>query len=333
MVNDLLEELSSPNPKARFSGFQYALINSGRLSEQGHGGMLSADLASNEVTPESLFDLASITKLYTATLASVLHDAGEVDLDAPLGDWDSVGDKLSPLTARELLTHVSGLPPWWEEQSTRADTIAKLFSLTPAAEQRGKIVYSCTGYSMYAMSLERKFGLAFDQILRSRLLDPLGLEGTVFNPPSDRFEVVVAREPEEDVPLGVVHDPRARALDGISGNAGLFANAAQVAQFLDALAGGEGSIITQGVRRELFSPTAKSEWEQAIGFRFRDTERLGNASYFFSHSGFTGTLAMTNPETRDSAVLLTNRLQFMTSREQMAEIYGTFAQWVGGRSG
>lgn len=295
----------------------------------GHGGQLSADSASEKVTAESVFDLASVTKLYTATLASILHDSGEVDLDSPLGDWVEARPALSQTTSRELLTHVSGLPPWWDEQSTRAETLAELFSLEPSPNQRGELVYSCTGYSMYAMSLERRYGTTFDKILRAKLLDPLGLSETTFNPPSDEFTVVVAREPDEDVPLGLVHDPRARALDGISGNAGLFANAMQVARFLDVLASSEISTITDGARNQLFSPTASSEWEQAIGFRHQDRERLGAASDFFSHSGFTGTLAMVHPDKKITAVLLTNRLQHRTTREEMAEVYREFAEGIG----
>lgn len=329
MIQNLLEERASSNIGVRFSGFQFAVIQSGNLVASGHGGQLSADPASEKVTAESVFDLASVTKLYTATLASLLHDSGEIDLDSPLCDWVEVSPALSQITSRELLTHVSGLPPWWEEQSTRAKTLSELFSLEPSSGQRGEIVYSCTGYSMYAMSLERKYGTTFDKLLRARLLDPLGLSSTIFNPPSDEFTVVVAREPDEDVPLGLVHDPRARALEGISGNAGLFANAMQVAAFLDQLASSDVSIVTEGVREQLFTPTAQSEWEQAIGFRHRDRERLGAASDFFSHSGFTGTLAMVHPEKKVSGVLLTNRLQHRTSREELAEVYREFAEGVG----
>ena len=333
MIQDVLELHTWPKPQCRFSGYQYTLMNSGRVVATGHGGVLSASSEASPVTPDSMFDLASVTKLYTATLASILHDAGEVDLDAPLGDWVAVRAELSQTTSRELLTHVSGLPPWWDEQSTRASTISKLYELLPSPQQRGELVYSCTGYSMYAMSLEQKYNTGFDQILRTRLLDPLGLEETLFNPSGERAQIVVAKEPEEDVPLGKVHDPRARALDGISGNAGLFANSTQVARFLDALAGSDSTVITAGARRQLFTPSASSEWEQAIGFRFQDVGRLGSASHFFSHSGFTGTLAMTNPETGVSAVLLSNRLQCDTTREQMAEVYVSFAEWVGRHDG
>ena len=148
MIQDVLELHTWPKPQSRFSGYQYTLMNSGRVVATGHGGVLSASSEASPVTPDSMFDLASVTKLYTATLASILHDAGEVDLDAPLGDWVAVRAELSQTTSRELLTHVSGLPPWWDEQSTRASTISKLYELSPSPQQRGELVYSCTGYSM-----------------------------------------------------------------------------------------------------------------------------------------------------------------------------------------
>lgn len=323
-ISEVLASRLWPADGARFSGFQFAYGASGEVLDQGFGGRLAATDKAPLVDAETLFDLASVTKLYTATLAASMHAGGELDLDAPLASWSDAPLNLAELTGRELLTHISGLPPWWEEQSSRAKTIAKLLEQQPDQSQRGQIVYACTGYSLLAILLERKLGKRFDQILSERLLAPLGLSRTRFNAGATSSNIAQAKEPGEQIGFGLVHDPRARALDGVSGNAGLFSNAAEVFSFFSAVL--SNKLISDEARRQLFTPTAKGEWQQGIGFRYQDDQRLGTRASFFSHTGFTGTLVMLNPETSQLAVMLTNRLVCGTTREQMAEVYRAFAE-------
>lgn len=323
-ISELLESRLWPAPGARFSGFQFAHGVGTEIHRQGFGGRLRAAEDSPAVGAETRFDLASVTKLYTATLAAALHAAGEIDLDAPLASWSDAPANLAGLSTRELLTHVSGLPPWWEEQTTRAKTIATLLEQVPDESQRGQIVYACTGYSLFAILLERKLGKRFDAILTEWLLNPLGLGQTGFNAGASSSNIAQAKEPGEQIGFGLVHDPRARALDGVSGNAGLFASSTEVFGFFSAVL--DSKLITDAARKELFTPTASGEWQQGIGFRHQDEQRLGSRADFFSHTGFTGTLVMLNPETSQLAVMLTNRLVCGTTREQMAEVYRSFAE-------
>lgn len=310
----------------RYSGFQFAAGLAGQKTSEGFAGRLSPSESARLVDSETKFDLASVTKLYTATLAAQLHAAGQIDLDAPLASWSQATEPLANLTIRELLTHTSGLPPWWEEQSSRKSTIEKLFALVPDQQQRGSIVYSCTGYSLFAMLLEQKMGKRFDQILSEQLLTPLGLKETKFNAGAFTGNIAQAKEPEERIGFGLVHDPRARALDGVSGNAGLFASATEVFTFFSAVL--SNKVLSDGAREQLFTPTASGEWSQAIGFRHQDAERLGTAANLFSHTGFTGTLVVVDPQTQLVGVMLTNRLVCSTTREQMAPIYRSFAEEV-----
>ena len=325
-IQSFLEVNSAPSKTALFSGFQFAVSDAGEVSS-GYGGFLDKGQDQPEINSETLFDLASLTKLYTATLASILHSKGEIDLDSPISDWSSIESTLGEVTTRELLTHVSGLPAWWEEQETREKTIAELLSLTPDSDQRGTLLYSCTGYSLFSVLAEQKYLTGFAELINNQLLKPLGLNHTFYNPPKDSGNI--ARS-EFGTALGVVHDPRARAMDGVSGNAGLFANATDVLSFLTELINRESTIITDSVREQLFSPTVKDEWHQAIGFRHLDEQRLGSAKNFFSHSGFTGTLAMVDVEGARAGVMLSNRLIFETDRDSMAEVYRGFAERVKG---
>ena len=317
-----------PAEQARFTGYQFAQGIGGELTQFEFGGVLGVS-DSKEVTPETVFDLASVTKLYTATIASMLHDTGAIDLSAPISSWSNVSGALGELSTQQLLTHSSGLPPVWEERLDRTGTIASLLSLQPEASQVGQLVYSCTGYSLFAVALEGLMGKRFDDIVQELLLTPLSLRNTHFNPDAEEVRVSVAKEPDEQIATATVHDPRARAMAGVSGNAGLFADGQDVFRFMSEVATGNAGVVSNGARRQLFSPLVYGEWQQGIGFRFNDTERLGQMGHYFSHTGFTGTLVMIEPKSTHVAVLLTNRLQRNSTREQMAVVYRQFAESIG----
>lgn len=318
-----------PAADSRFTGYQFAHGVGGKLTQLEFGGVLGVS-DTRAVGPETVFDLASVTKLYTATIASMLHDAGTIDLSAPISSWSSVTGVLGELSTTELLTHTSGLPPVWEEQLGRAETIASLLGLNPEASQTGQLVYSCTGYSLFAVALESFLGKRFDEIVQELLLTPLSLRNTHYNPDPKAVSVAVAKEPKEQIAEATVHDPRARAMAGVSGNAGLFADCKDVFSFMSEVATGNAGVVSDGVRRQLFTPLVRGEWQQSIGFRFNDAERLGEMAHYFSHTGFTGTLVMIEPESAHVAVLLTNRLQRNSTREQMAQVYRQFAESIGG---
>ncbi len=318
-----LEARLWPAASALFSGFQFANGVDGQIEKSGFGGNLAALQGSPAVTQDTVFDIASLTKLFTATLAAILHDQGRLDLAAPIGSWADLPTELGMLTSRELLTHSSGLPPIWNEGSDRSATISSLHALLPKPEQRGTMVYSCTGYSLFALALEEFLGSRFDGLMSAHILEPLGLKNTGYKPFGT--EIAVSSEPSEPLPSGIVHDPRARALDGVSGNAGLFSNASDLFKFFTELADGAAGVVGDGARAQLFAPVISGEWQQCIGLRYRDSERLGDRDFFYSHTGYTGTLGMVHPESGQVAVLLTNRLQCDTTREQMTDVYRAFA--------
>lgn len=324
-AQQLLEKSTWPQPDARFSGFSFAIGTAGQEPEVGFGGRLAANEDSPEVSRHTRFDLASLTKLYTATVAAMMHADGLIDIDSPLGSWADVPEPLSPLTTAELLTHVSGLPPVWEEQDSRAGTMRALRSLVPDQQQKGELVYSCTGYTLFAVSVEQLLSKRFDQVVDEYLLEPLGLTETGFLPAAKTTDIAVSCEPFEGFAAGTVHDPRARSMNGVSGNAGLFGTAADVFKFFSELATGSAGVVNEAARSQLFTPRANGEWQQSIGFRFHDVARIGDKNQHFSHTGFTGTMAMVDPSTNDIKVMLTNRLVCETTREQMAPTYLSFA--------
>lgn len=322
----LLDSLNWPDPQSRFSGYSVAIGISGASPELVSGGLTSPKLDSKTVDTNTRFDLASITKLYTATVAAILSARGDLDLDAPIGSWMKVSKDLESLTSTELLTHTSGLPDVWQEQPSRQQTIDSLFSLKPKIEQRGSMLYSCTGYSLFSIGLEKKFGMRFDEILQQLVIGPLGLSETGYLPASHTQNIAVSCEPTEGFEAGVVHDPRARHLDGVSGNAGLYGTAADLHKFFSEVLTGNAGVVTDAAREILFTPVVEDDWEQCVGFRHNDIQRLGKNKHYFSHTGFTGTLAMVDPASKQIAVMLTNRLVCETTREQMASVYQGFSE-------
>ena len=312
-------------PAARFSGYSCAIGGVGEKPFFAAGGRASLEEYSEPVNIDTRFDLASITKLFTGVVAAVLAADKQLDLSAPIGSWMDVSPELSSLTSVELLTHTSGLPDVWQELPTREQTVASLKSLVPDLDQRGSLLYSCSGYTLFSVGLEAKFGKRFDQIVSELLLQPLGLAQTGFLPLHATTNIAVSCEPDEGLAAGVVHDPRARHMDGVSGNAGLFGTVNDLFRFLSEIVTGDMGVVGDQARRYLFTPVVSGEWDQAIGFRLNDHQRLGDNKDFFSHTGFTGTLTMVHPIRQRIAVMLTNRLVCGTTREQMSDSYLEFA--------
>jgi CubicO group peptidase (beta-lactamase class C family) len=327
-TQQLLQSKTWPELNARFSSFSFATGTAGEVPSTGFGGRVNAVDDAQLVSTNSMFDLASLTKLYTATVAAKLHVAGQIDIHAPLASWFDTSRELGELTTAELLTHSSGLPAVWEEQASRNDTIKALLGLIPDQEQRGTLVYSCTGYSLFAVACEALMGKRFDQIVQEQLLDPLDLRQTGYLPRAVTEDIAVSCEPFEALELGAVHDPRARSMDGVSGNAGLFATSGDVFRFFSEILTGEAGVVKNDERKILFTPLVSGDWEQSIGFRFRDAERLGPNKHFFSHTGFTGTLVMVEPDSQQVAVMLTNRLVCETTGEEMVPVYREFSESV-----
>ena len=326
-LQNRLEEACLPGSNPRFSGYQFAVTASDG-SHSGFGGFTDATQRA-ALSADTLFDLASLTKLFTATVAARLAATGELHLDAPLSSWSGLdfNETQRNLTARQLLTHVSGLPAEWPEQSTKDGTVESLLGTPSAADSLGTQLYACTGYSLFALALEDWSGESIAVWIQRLITKPLGLASIQYTPAS-KLEIAVACGPEEKIPAGVVHDPRARALEGVSGNAGLFGNSADLLKFAVEVGFGTHGVFETEARRLLSSPSSSGEWEQAIGFRVGDAQRVGAGRRWLSHSGFTGTLLVIDLDESMAAVLLTNRLTVGTSREEIAEVYKTFSDAV-----
>jgi CubicO group peptidase (beta-lactamase class C family) len=289
-----------------------------------------------------VYDLASLTKpLFAAAVALRLAAAGRVDLDRPLDDLlpELSGYAGSTPSLDTLLTHRSGLPAWaplYRRLAAPGDVLRGLGSLEPCGAAGGEPVYSCLGAIAAGIVLERASGLAAAELLRSEVIEPLGLdpEDLSYGPvlrdacaPTEKgrqFEMRMAGAGErgwaivpgpDEVVRGEVHDGNARWLGGRTGNAGLFGTASAAFRVLSAMASGEVAWLDPGLRRRAARPLAGSVDEvRTFGFQHGDTPTapvprdVPAAEGAFGHVGFTGTSAWVFPRADAVVVLLTNRV-------------------------
>ncbi|GGL89505.1 serine hydrolase domain-containing protein [Micromonospora yangpuensis] len=286
---------------------------------------------------DSIFDLASITKVYTAILTLQQVEKGKLDLAAPVVRYlpEFTGTGKSKVTVAQLLAHTSGLPVG--AKVTGYDTVAERWRAVLATPLVSGAVpglvfrYSSVGLMVAGKLVEKVTGLRLDQALKTHLTDPLGLRWTGFTPntwlsAADKANRLVATDARSSRGLlrGVVHDDVANHLGGIAGHAGVFSTAEEVAvigQLL--LHGGSWAgqrILTEAtVRRMLTNANAglpavdperpNRTSDHGLGVVLNQPWFMGRLANpkTFGHTGFTGTSLLVDPTRALVYVLLTNR--------------------------
>lgn len=291
---------------------------------------------SRPLTADMIFDLASVTKpVATATAIMILVERGEIRL------WDRVreyvpefstwyGEKgLAGEEARlwHLLTHTSGLPPYTDAKEaakklgdpcTTADLVGLIAKIPKESPVGTSFVYSCLNYITLAHIVHKVSGKTVAEFCEETIFKPLGMKRTFYLPPADALDLCVPTEVIDGKPLrGVVHDPLARLQGGVSGNAGLFATADDLAVFAQMLLdggrrGGARVLSPLSVERmtEIYPKVGESGrglgWDIDTDYSTVRGDLFGPAS--FGHSGYTGTSIWIDPETRTAVVFLTNRV-------------------------
>ncbi|MGH2379438.1 MAG: serine hydrolase domain-containing protein, partial [Candidatus Limnocylindria bacterium] len=185
--------------------------------------------------PDSVFDLASLTKLATTALCLSLVRDRVVELEMPLREIvpDFQGPGKGTVTVAHVLTHTGGLL-WWKplyEEASSAEEAVWLAAQAPLAQDVGTFTYSDLGYVMLTSGLERAGGAPFADLVRERVLGPVEARTCDFGP----RRAVDCAATETDAKWrgrrlrGEVHDENSAAMGGVAGHAGLFGTAADVA--------------------------------------------------------------------------------------------------------
>lgn len=303
------------------------------------------------VTPETIYDLASLTKVIGLTTATMmLVDSGKLELDAPVQRYVPAfqGVDKERVTIRHLLTHSSGMPAWrplYAETKTREDALA-LVDTTPLLRQPGDtFVYSDLGAMVLAQAVEAVSGQRLDAFLGARLFSALGMTSTRFLPPESWRDHIAPTENDtvfrHRLLHGEVHDENAGRLGGVSGHAGLFSTAPDLARFaawlLDLRAGrtppsaaprSPAPPIVQAFTRRQNIPAGSSRalgWDTPSDLSSAGTKMGPNA---FGHTGFTGTSIWLDPDRDLFIILLTNRVNPTRTNTKILQVRRRVADLV-----
>jgi CubicO group peptidase (beta-lactamase class C family) len=313
--------------RSRFPGASYRLVRADGPVLGGQVGLARRRPQPAALRPDAVYDVASLTKpVITATVALLLAERGQLDPAEPVRS--SVPEAIWPGEPRieDLLLHTSGLPAW-RPLYQAADPLHALFRTPLEREPRGTAVYSCLGYVLLGLVLERRSGRSLRQLGRELVFEPLGMRRSGFS-----GELPDAVPTELDVPPGQVHDANARALGGMPGNAGLFSTAQDLGLYASALLAslaGRPGLLSPESARQMAQPRAEGRDEaRSVGWmvqgRFRTSGGDAMGPRAFGHTGFTGCSLFFDPRREIAAILLTNRVHPREAPTPMFEIRRRF---------
>ena len=286
-------------------------------------GWRAIEPAREPISPDTVFDLASLTKVVATTPAVLaLWEEGRLDLDAPVGRYvpELAGAGWQGVTPRRLLLHTSGVPDppvRLESPAHVAGYLRALASLALTAPPGETFQYVDSGFIVLGELVRRVSGLGLDEFARRRLYEPLGMRSTRFRPPATwRSRIAPTERVRGQFLRGEVHDPRARMLGGVAGHAGLFATADDLARFCRMLlAGGvlDGRrVLDESTVRLMFKPHNLGEVTRTLGWDmaspYARTLGLFFPSGSIGHTGYTGTALWLDPASYTYLVLLTSRV-------------------------
>lgn len=281
--------------------------------------------SSEPMTLDTEFDLASLTKVISTTTAVMqLAETGRINLNAPVARyWPAFAAfGKNTVTVRELLAHTSGLPPDLPARPPQAGREAVLSAIAaqrPRSAPGERVIYSDLNFVVLGELVERITRLPLDAYCRVHIFGPLGMRDTVFVPDAGRAArsaPTIANQ--AGILRGRVHDPTARWMGGVSGNAGLFSTADDLARFAQMMLNDGRAGSVQILRPESIAALAAASsplaavpwrglgWELAAPF-VQNHDRLPPIGVI-GHTGYTGTGLWIDRVTGQFIVILTNRV-------------------------
>ncbi len=318
-------------------------------------GWTDPEIRQNPVNKETLFDLASITKLFTTTAFMRLVTGGSFRLDQPVSNvlpefsgWresrpfeeplepgkfrDVSADFAGPvdaskITFRQILTHTSGLPAWlplFREENAlaaRNHVLQTSFSYQPDSD----VVYSDLGFLLLGWAIEKASGLSLEQSIQKLVLTPLRLPHSGYRPLDEDFHALLPLPSDGAAPTGIcrwrnrrlngeVDDENSAFLHGVSGHAGLFGTAEDLAAFGSVFLMGSSFLPATAMDEMTRSQAISKDGLMNRGLGFQRWSPDPTASFAplsrqtFGHTGFTGTALWIDPQRELVIALLTNEV-------------------------
>lgn len=275
----------------------------------------------------TIFDMASVTKLFTATAVMQLWDEGKIDLDAPVAKYlptFGVNGK-NAVTVRELLTHTSGLgpdpsTPLFDIPGARQDRIDYVLQLPLDYPPKTHYIYSDSNFITLGALIEKISGEREDQFVHQHIAAPLHMSSTMYNPPANLKSRIAASEyqPWNDRGLlwGQVEDGNAWALNGVAGHAGVFSDAHDLAVFGQMMLN-DGSYDGKQILSKRATELIETDWDAkfpgdstGLGWSINRGYLMGalTGPHTIGHEGYTGTMITLDKANDVVAILLTNRV-------------------------
>ncbi|MFE7264464.1 serine hydrolase [Streptomyces sp. NPDC057592] len=275
---------------------------------------------------DTVFDLASVSKLFTSILAVQQIERGTLELEAKVASYlpDFAGGGKQDITIRQLLTHTSGFRAWIPlyKAPTREGKLQLLWNEVPANPPGTVYLYSDLNLISLQLVLEKITGRKQDVLLREQITAPLGMHRTRYNPPASWKPKIAATEDarlpwsglDRGLVWGEVHDENAYSLDGVAGHAGVFSCAWDLAILARTLLNGgvygRARILSAESVDLLFTDfnTAFPGDEHGLGFELYQHWYMGAMATprTAGHTGFTGTSLVLDPTTDSFLIVLGN---------------------------
>jgi serine-type D-Ala-D-Ala carboxypeptidase len=317
-----------------FPGSTFGVLVDGKTVLEGARGRFTYEESSPAVSLETIYDVASITKVAATTAAAMLlHQRGILDLETPLGELlpgfvvgRAPDQKGRLVTLQHLLAHNSGLPGYVElfrNEATASGLMQACLQLPLEAEPGVRAEYSDPGFILLGKALEVLLRDDLASWVRREIHQPLGMVSTGFNPPPATRSGIPPTEEDTTFRLrriqGEVQDENAAILKGVAGHAGLFSNVPDLLRFAQALLETSSQGSSRSVNRILFEPATVELFSErqgppgssrALGWDTPSENSSSGGSFSqrsIGHLGFSGCSLWIDLEAKIAIVLLTNR--------------------------
>ncbi len=271
------------------------------------------------MTVDTIFDLASLTKVIATTTAVMqLVEKGRIRVNDPVAKYiPEFGENgKEEITIRELLTHFSGLPEGldltqpWEGRET---ALRMAYAEKPIYAPGSHFLYSDVDFIVLGALVERVSGMSLSAYCQNNIFTPLKMTHTRFLPPAAWLPKIAPTQYDEHDKMlrGVVHDPTVRRMGGVAGQAGLFSTADDLAKFAEALLSGS-KILSPLTIEKMTTPQQPPTSQVLRGFGWDiDSPYSSNRGDLlpvgsFGHTGFTGTSLWIDPTTQTYIIVLSN---------------------------
>ncbi|KRK48212.1 serine hydrolase [Secundilactobacillus kimchicus] len=290
-------------------GVSYAILD-GKLQTKGIVGAEQLVPAYEPLKNDQLYDVASLTKVVgTVPVVLQLIESGVLTLNDPISQF-LAGWSDRRVTIRHLLTHTSGITGYIprRDKLSAQELHDALLTLHVGPTFDKQMVYADTNFIFLGWIVEAITGLPIQKAIEQRVLTPLGMGHSTFQPTDPLTCVPTELSSTRGLIRGVVHDPKANVLKSRCGSAGLFATRSDLVTFVQHMMSRDNRPISTDFKQALLKDqTPNQSAFRSFGWALVPVQ-FPTPHYAIWHSGFTGTFIVIDPQNQQAMVFLSNRV-------------------------